>query len=280
MFALLKQLDLIPASRHLPSLLSFVPFSKESPLLFPPRPSLSAQSLAGCGGAIFLSAYPMLMILFHGKFRFFVSKLLYRPIYKCLPRPQGASMFAGLNLSPPSMEYDAPDRPVMRENTAVREDSETLRALEGRPAIDVDFLPVEQREVQPSIEIAPSESSEEGEWTGPQTAFSLDVEANLNTSTSGGMWSAELRSASDPKDTAIKYRVTGLTMLPTILAAEGLREIIVSILVVPIEASMVRVIGRSYLQSAGTSTSGLYLPGDFKSIIAIAGNLFGTYAVQ
>jgi len=221
----------------------------------------------------------MLMVLFHGKFRFFVSKLLYRPIYKCLPRPHGASMFAGLDLSP-SMEYDAPDRPISRGTTVVREDLETLRALEGRPPLDEDFVRADQREVQASTGIAPSESSEEGEWAGPQTAFSLDVEANLNTSTSGGMWSAELRSAGDPKDTATKYRVTGLTMLPVILAAEGLREIVASILVIPIEASMLRVIGRSYLQSAGTSTSKLHLPTDFKSLVPLAGNLFCTYAIQ
>ena len=189
-------------------------------------------------------------------------------------------MFAGLNLSPPSMEYDTPDRPAARRTTAVREDMETLRALEGRSAIDNDLLLVEQDELQISRETVPSEPSDDGEWTGPQTAFSLDVEANLDTSASGGMWSAELRSASDPKDAKTKYRVTGLTMLPTILAAEGLREIVISILVLPIEASMIRVIGWSYLQSAGVGASGFYLPADFKGLFPLAGNLFGAYAIQ
>lgn len=280
MFALLKQVDLIPASRHLPSMNSFIPFSNDSPLVFPHRPSLGMRSLAGWGGALFYTASPMLIILFHKKFRLSVSRLLYRPIYKRLPQPQGASMFAGLELSPSAMEYDTTDRPATQETTAIREDLETLRALEGRPPTDDDLLQVEQREIQVSTEIAPSESSDEGEWTGPQTAFSLDVEANLNTSTSGGMWSAELRSASDPKDTTTKYRVTGLTMLPTILAAEGLREIVVSILLVPVEAYMIRVIGQSYLLSAGASTSKLYFATDLKSLIPLGGNLFGAYAVQ
>ena len=50
-------------------------------------------------------------------------------------------------------------------------------------------------------------------------------------------------------------------MLPTFMATEGLREIIAGIVVMPLEAVMVRLIGRAYRASAGLPMDDMYPTG-------------------
>ncbi|KAG4434398.1 hypothetical protein IFR05_010131 [Cadophora sp. M221] len=179
--------------------------------------------------------------LAHGKIKYAVSRIIYSPIYKSLPRPTGESVFSGLTISAPTMEYDSPDR--VQERPFYTSDEPTLRALEGLPTLDRQHR---------------DESSDEDEMAHA-TLISFDVEATEPVENATGTWSAELRSANEPKPSEdVKYRVTGLTMLPTFMATEGLREILASIVVMPLEAVMVRFIGRAYRASAGLPMDDIY----------------------
>jgi len=270
MFAILQQLNLIPSSKLLPSFRSFIPFSHASPLQFPPKPSFNPLSLASWGLSLLRIAAPMLIILAHGKVKYMVARIMYRPIYKTLPRPSGDSMFSGLNISAPAMEYDTPDRNTDDRSRYRSEDEPTLRALEGLPALDrTETRPPQNERDQDS-------SDEEDDEMTHAALISFDVEATDVVESSLGTWSAELRSANEPRPSLdVKYRVTGLTMLPPIMATEGLREVVAGIIVMPLEALMVRVIGRAYRASAGLGTEDMYQWG-FPSV----GNLVSVLTVQ
>ncbi|KAH8804553.1 hypothetical protein F5884DRAFT_417811 [Xylogone sp. PMI_703] len=273
-YAMLQQLHLTTASKYLPPLKSFIPFTSSSPLQLPPPPlSLNAGSLLSWSGSLFRTFAPLLAIFIHGKTKFFVARMLYGPVYRSLPRPVGESMFSGLPFPSPAGEYDSPDRD-QPPPTGRSEDEATLRALEGLP-------PSTPVETEPHVRITDLETDssidEDGELTHT-TLISFDVEATESIETSLGTWSAELRSANEPKPTnGTQYRITGLTMLSPILAAEGLREILASMVVLPLEAAMVRVVGKAFKARTGAESSNFYTPGNG---IHGAGNLFGAFAVQ
>ncbi|KAJ5035292.1 uncharacterized protein L3040_007767 [Drepanopeziza brunnea f. sp. 'multigermtubi'] len=263
LFAVLQQLHLIPATRWIPTPLSFIPFSSASPLSMPPLPSLSAGSVAKFGVALFQTAAPLLFLLAQGQFKHVLSRIIYRPIYKTLPRPTGDSMFSGLPISAPTMEYDSPDCSEPEQRPNHRSDEPTLRALEGLPAL---AAPVEEEE------------SGEDEELAQATLISFDVEATERAESSLGTWSAELRSANEPSTPPrVAYRVTGLTMLPPIMATEGLREMVASILTLPVEAYVMRQIGRTFGASAGAGTSDMYPVGPR---VHGAGNLLAVFTAQ
>jgi len=139
------------------------------------------------------------------------------------------------------MEYDTPDRPEERQGS--RSDEPTLRALEGMPTL---------------VSVHGDETDDDEEMAHA-TLISFDVEATEPVENAAGTWSAELRSANEPKaPEEVKYRVTGLTMLPPIMATEGLREIVAGVIVMPLEAVMVRIIGRAYRASAGLPMDDMY----------------------
>jgi hypothetical protein len=180
-------------------------------------------------------------------------------------------MFLGLPVAPPTMEYDSPD--LDTEGRAYRgEDEPTLRALEGLPALDRNEFQSRQNDGEQDT------TDEDDDEMSHAPLISFDVEATEAVESSRGTWSAELRSANEPKPSAdIKYRVSGLTMMPTILATEGLREVIAGIMVMPLEAVMVRIIGRAYRGSADLGMEDMYL---VTPAIRGFGNLFPALAIQ
>lgn len=194
-------------------------------------------------------------------------------------------MFSGIPDAAPSVEYDAPDRINEAGNVGVAsgvnvraEDPQTLRALEGRPAAEYQEAPTPRRERRETIfETEQDSSDEEDTELAHATLVSFDVEATESMDNSLGGWSAELRSATEPKQKDVRYRVTGLTLLPTILATEGLREVIAGVLVMPLEAVMVRIIARAYRLSASSSVSDLYL---FRDTVPAFENLFSAFTLQ
>jgi hypothetical protein len=207
------------------------------------------------GAALFKTATPFLILFVHGKVKYIISRIVYRPIYKSLPRPTGDSMFSGLAISPPTVEYDAPDQ----ESAATRrgqyrsEDESTLRALEGLPALE------RAETMNRAADGGRDGSDDEDNEVTQATIISFDVESTENVEPSLGTWSAELRSANELKPVEeVSYRVTGITMLPTIMATEGLREVAAGILALPLEAVMVRMIGRAYRQASGRSMQDLW----------------------
>ncbi|APA09182.1 hypothetical protein sscle_04g039520 [Sclerotinia sclerotiorum 1980 UF-70] len=253
MFAMFYQFGLVKSSQILPPLMSLIPFSKTSMLHAQPPPSANIISILSWSLALVRSTTPIVAVLFHGKIKYIMSRLLYRPIYKSLPRPTGESMFAGLGVEAPILEFDTPDDAEL--NGPVRGGEEdTLRALEGLP-------PLERTESRSRRHTNASMSVDEDEDARP-TLISFDVDSTSTPAepTFGlGTWSAELRSASDPNQSKdIKYRKTGLTMLPTILAAEGFRELAASILITPLEALMIRFIGRAYGNRVGIDLADFY----------------------
>ncbi|RDL41431.1 uncharacterized protein BP5553_01410 [Venustampulla echinocandica] len=200
-------------------------------------------------------------------------------VHDFAPR-QGDSMFAGMSVSAPTAEYDTPDRHPEERSSYRAEDEPTLRALEGLPAL-------EQMEPhsRPNERDSDSSIGEDAEITHA-TLISFDVEATEAVDTPLGplgTWSAELRSANEPRQSdEPRYRVTGLTMLPPILATEGLREIAAGLLVMPFEALMVRVIGRAYRASAGVDVEDIYSITSSVSGLGITGfgNLVAMFALQ
>ncbi|ESZ94623.1 hypothetical protein SBOR_5034 [Sclerotinia borealis F-4128] len=253
MFAMLYQFELINSNQLLPPLMSLIPFSKSSLLQAPPPPSANIKSILSWAFALVRSTTPIVAILFHGKIKHIVSRLLYRPVYKSLPRPKGESMFTGLGFGAPILEFDTPDDP--EEHGPIRGGEEdTLRALEGLPALE-RTEPRSRRHTNASISV------DEDEDARP-TLISFDVDhasTPVEPSSGLGTWSAELRSANDPGESKdIKYRKTGLTMLPTILAAQGFRDLAASILTTPLEAMMLRIVGRTYGNKVGISLADFY----------------------
>ena len=237
-------------------------------------PAANISSMTSCGLALLRTMAPMLIILAHGKVKIWASKLLYRPLYKILPRPTGESVFRGLHILPPSLEYDAPDNPQPPGAVGFRsEDEPTLRALEGLPTINRT-----ESRPQQSEQNEDSSSEEEDDEIAHATLISFDVEATESAENPLGAWSAELRSANEPKPSGdTKYRVTGLTMLPVFTLTEGLRDIAATIIVMPLEAVMIRLIGRAYRLGAGLPTADLYPVGPR---LRGFGNLLGVLTMQ
>ncbi|KAL3426824.1 hypothetical protein PVAG01_00333 [Phlyctema vagabunda] len=290
MFAILQQLGLISTTRLLPKVKYFIPFSIESPLEIILPSSFTISAFSSSAAVLLRSAAPMAVIFGHAKIKFWIARYVNAIIYKNLPRPskiskedrRGSRTFWDSEHPPSTTEPGPPTR---------SEDEPTLRALEGRIShsrsnsqnIDVDFE-------------LDSSDDEDGEMTHA-TLISFDVEATdtiENSMGSAGSWSAELRSANEPKhSTRVSYRVTALTMLPAFLAAEGLSEIVAGIILLPLEAMMVRFIGRAARTSVGLDFSDLYpviplVPGFSKLLsafaiqLAVAGTIWmtTTFAAQ
>jgi len=183
-------------------------------------------------------------------------------------------MFSGMNITVPFMEYDTPD--AIEETTSVRsEDEQTLRALEGLPAL-------ERTEARPRRETVDSFGSNEDDDAdlAQPTLISFDVDDTSATvvEPSYGSWSAELRSANEPPSSSgTKYRITGLTMLPIILAAEGLKDLCAAVVAMPIEQAMLRLIVRAY---GGTSTGELNDIYNVGFTMPDGTTLFAAYAFQ
>ncbi|KAH8598219.1 hypothetical protein B0O99DRAFT_684264 [Bisporella sp. PMI_857] len=291
LFATLQQVHIFQGNRYLPSAASLIPFSQSSPLQFPTLPQLNKTSLMTFGLALLRSASPILAIYLYSQSKVIISTLIRRPIYQLLPRPMGEGTVYE-NIFPNAFhEPGRPDRSgteVYPDTPRRLEDAETLRRLEGHPVTrpaDPEFqrsILSGQPSTQPLTSASFSENSDaEDEETQQPTLISFDVEPSENVGTSGGTWSAELRSANEsPKSKETKYRVTGMTMLPTILASEGLRDIVAGMIAAPIEAMMIRIVARAYQDSAGLDTLELYEAFNFRSLIPAAGNLFGTFTLQ
>jgi hypothetical protein len=235
----------------MPTARSFIPFSAHSPLQAPPFPlSIRPGSLAFWVLIAAKTAIPLLVISGHGWIKHIVARNLCQPIDLHLPRPVGESIFAGMSIAP-SAEFDTPDR--NQDGGGATQDEPTLRALEG--------LPVPERMETTRPNERESDSGPEDDREPAATLISLEVDATEIDTPPGphGSWSAELRAANEPKQSnETRYRVTGLTLLPAIMATEGLREVLAGIIVMPVEAFVVRVIGRAYRHSAGVPATDMY----------------------
>lgn len=233
LFSILQQLNVFPESKLLPEILSLIPFTTRSLIQF--NPDLSSGFMPFCSSwtrALFQTVAPLLAILGYERIQVAVTAIIYRYIFTILPRPCAPSF---LPINSPVIEYDSSDQ-ILQSNWnsptnipwASTSDSEAHSHNMGRDASD----------------------DEDDELNHAQL-ISFDVEPTESPETSRGPWSAELRSANDCKSSAVtRFRVTGLTLIPIMLATEGLIDIVSDILVIPIEALMVRTVGTFYRVSA------------------------------
>lgn len=253
MFAILQQLNLIPSDQYFPSNGSFIPFSRYSPLQLPPHPT-SLKGLLPWGSALIDTAAPMLAILGYIRATNLISSIIFGPIYRSLPRPVNLKVVSSQNGNSQSPEQ--PESPNRASNQQARDSNDpsdgsvdthrqnTLSSLEGRPPAGAHMHDSFYDEDDAYMPMSLDE----------QTALiSLDFEATEISSVAGapgtGDWSAELRSAEPPKQTA--YRITTFTMLPPLLAAEGLSAVIAAAVTLPVEMLMVRIVANAFRASAG-----------------------------
>lgn len=247
LFAILQQSNLITATRMLPCLKSFILFSSESPFQLPPNPSFSSS----WSGELFQMALPFLALYSYNKIRARISNYTYRPIYKSIPRPTGDIMVQHDAFGGTGALYNSEAGVTIGEPNVTREGYDERVRTSDEP-IEV----VERR--GPDREVQEASDDEEDELAHA-TLISFDVEPTEGPESVAGPWSAELRSANEPKPSdGVKYRVTGLTMLPAIMATEATRDIVTDILVMPCEAIMLRVLATTYRRSAGLGTYGLW----------------------
>ncbi len=260
MFAIIQQLNIWPSDRLLPSLRSLIPFSAYSPLRLPPLPSsLSTEALWTWATALFMNFAPLGLVLVHSTASSMLSSYIYTRVYRSLPRPVNPeSLFPSIIISEIPLEiteadYDAPDSEnhdpagtadgdstAPHTLAAPSQHTATLQALEGRSPNRDDS------------------SDEDDHEMSQQTLITFDVEATEMTEATMGTWSAELRSAHEPQTKEKLYQITALTMLPPLLAAEGLSTVLVGTGLVALEALMVRAVARGYRQSAGLGAEGLF----------------------
>lgn len=260
MFAILLQLNIWQSNRLLPSLRSLFPFSPYSPLQMPPLPvSLSPAALWSWATTLVSNVAPLALVLAHSMASSIVSSYIYAPVYKSLPRPvnQMAAIFQEVqeeleNLEdrvsqpPPDAPHPDPSSPpdfepaTPRPSAAPSQHTATLQALEGRSTIQDDSSDDEDHEIS------------------QQTLITFDVEATEMTEATIGTWSAELRSANEPAPRETTYQITALTMLPPLLAAESFSSVLSGLMLIPLEAIMVRTVASAYRRSAGLGTADMF----------------------
>jgi hypothetical protein len=256
MFAILQQLKLVPSNRLFPSLRSLIPFSAYSPLQIPSRPaSLTLIPLASWAVVLAGAIAPFGLVLAYNSISSVVSSIIYGPVYRRLPRPVNPkeghhtepmqTLSEMINIPPESLQLnpsnDTDGNITNSDDTsAPTQHTATLDALEGRPSHHDD-------------------SSDDGEHElSGQAMITFDVEATDLSEAPVGTWSAELRSVNEPPRKEIPYPITALTMLPPLLAAEALSTGITTIVMLPLEAIMVRTLARSFRQSANLSTGDMF----------------------
>jgi hypothetical protein len=263
MFAIIQQLNMWPSSRLLPSLTSLIPFSAYSPLQLPPLPtSLSTEALRSWAAALFLNMAPLGLVLAHSVLSSVLSSMVYGLVYTSLPKPVNPKQdlpFPGL-----SSDFE-PTGEVDYDYAADAENHDPLRIGDGEsPAPHTSAAPSQHTATLQALEGRrpnhDDSSDEDDHEMSQQTLITFDVEATEMTEATMGTWSAELRSANEPPPKEKIYRTSALTMLPPLLVAEGFSVILaeIGLVILPLEAVMVRTVARAYRRSAGLGAEDLF----------------------
>ncbi|KAI6248026.1 hypothetical protein HI914_03256 [Erysiphe necator] len=238
LFSTLQQLGLISEPKIYPGLISLVPFTQSSLIQFNLRSSdsywLRSTSLVW---SVLQTIAPLVTIRAYERINLAISSIIYRQIYTRLPRPTGSDLLPGLPLGSSNIDHDNTDHII----------ASTWNSLPS-----TSWIALSNYSESPTQNIGHDGSDAEDDEMNHAQLISFDVEPTESADTSRGPWSAELRSSNEPKTSGVaRYRVTGLTLLPYILATEVLTDAICDILFLPLEAFTVRVIGAAYQASAG-----------------------------
>lgn len=295
-YAILQQLDVVPNTRLLPSFKSFIPFSSSSPLRAPPISlfRLGLRGLLPCAYVLLWELAPLASVLIYSAAEARISRILYHPIYRLLPGPLNNIIKRQdqvvtessetldqqrQNVEETQIESIGVDANPQADSTgwdlipAATHDS-TLQTLEGQPS-DSTII----NNLNRDHEGESSDEDSEGNEISQQTVITFDIEAEQisDPEVPMGAWSAELRNTNENENDLPKplaYRITPLTMLPLLLAVDGLLAILTHIFTLPLEAAMVRIIGRAYGANRDMFAVGFGIP--WKGM----GNLMAIYSIE
>lgn len=245
LFSTLQQLGLISEPKVFPGLMSLIPFTPLSLIQFKLKSQTTyRQYSASLIRAALQTIVPLLVIRGYERIQLAVSSIIYRQIYNGLPRPTGTDLLSGLPLGSPNVDNDTTDHII----------ASTWNSLPS-----ASWIAMSNDSESPSQNVGHDGSDVEDDEMNHAQLISFDVEPTESSDASRGPWSAELRSANETKAPSVaRYRVTGLTLLPNILATEGLTDAVCDIMVLPFEAFMVRVIGAAYQASRDVKSNNYF----------------------
>lgn len=202
----------------------------------------------------------------------FVSAILYRPFYHILPRAVNKDhgwardmdgIFPSQDSQPEEGTRTSQGDTSTRLDTTNVEGPDFAQVARTSPPSPTRQAPEMQDNFGTGI-VPEDDSSSDGEdhQMTAQTLITFDVEATevSNGAVPGAMgtWSAELRSANEvaPQlDEGPYYQITAVSMLPPFLAADAFSMVLTGIIMRPIEALMVRMLGHAYRLRLGLGAS-------------------------
>ncbi|KAI0166709.1 hypothetical protein GGR52DRAFT_71330 [Hypoxylon sp. FL1284] len=275
-FLTMQRLDLIPASRWLPGITFFIPFSSSSPFSAPPLPaSFDISSVSSWAAQLIANLAPYASFYVYGVIlhvvcyiaRLYIRERLPRPYPSSRVLPQPVPESPTLGTAEPEMMHQS-EETVHQIGETVHQSEETVYqpAEDDAPtslALDApssgEPIPVGTIRRQSTISSRGGEDygtdDEESEMVNP-TLISFDVDTSDSTEPSSGVWSAELRPTyagdlrQQPKETPV-YINNPLTNLPSRLAADILAQFAANISTVVLESHTLPFIARAFASKRG-----------------------------
>lgn len=291
LFAALQRLSVIPNHVWLPAPCYFIPFTEESPIPAPsPIDDFTVPSLLRWVGEAVVSAVPFVAWmaisdtipgLIDGIFpivlswmprpsergrmlpRPYTPPLSPQPLAPITPGPDVGPLDEAVEFSVPGAAGDPVGDPVLRGilNAALNPANHEHQATHEAAALGSETA--NRRTSVFSMRGDDYPTDDEGQEGISATLISFDVEATDATEAPPGLWSAELRPSfgQDPRfasTTLPTYLDTHLTRLPACLAASIFTNTVARLLLVPCEATALRLVSRSMLLRAGLPLAGIY----------------------
>lgn len=208
---------------------------------------------------------PLSMVYFYGEVKGFVSDQCNRQIYRLLPHPDGGGMFAGIESAAhdTTINHAAGTAPTAPQETENFESANDAIATETVPRSDANRDASQSSNRRASSDAESDDAQDhQGRDRAGETIFSFEYEVTDTLISSNTPYSATLRPQQSAKskndDPDLLFRVTGLTMMPTILAFEMSREVVAGLICLPLETLMVRSLATAYRHSAGLGTKDLF----------------------
>ncbi|ORY71253.1 uncharacterized protein BCR38DRAFT_330941 [Pseudomassariella vexata] len=284
LFLTMQQVDLIPASRWIPDIMFFIPFSSSSPFPAPPAiESLNASSIGGWLARLVANAFPYAVFYFGGRAYEYTTYLIKPHIHKRLPQPSRnkhlAQIWERAQAAAAQTSQTIAESPTLgpadREIRHTPHSSQdmhipTLNALEGQPNGAEPGIPIGAIRRQSTFSNRGGDpdygtDEEDAEILG-NTLISFDVDTSDSTEEQrAGVWSAELRPSyggdgrPSPKEEPI-YVVNPLTSLPSLFAADILTTFVTRVICAPGEALALRMVAKAFSLRRGLPTGHMFPP--------------------
>ncbi|KAH8652347.1 hypothetical protein BX600DRAFT_472384 [Xylariales sp. PMI_506] len=264
----MQRLGLISASKWLPDVKFFIPFTAESPIPAPPPiGTLSAASVAAWATQLAANIAPYAAFYLCGHiWNQFLMRV--RPhVYGRLPRPSRSEHFPLRPLpqerrstTPVDNWQTVPESPTLgaadheiRHGRPADQDIPTLQALEGQAVAPEGSIRTVRRQSTFSSRGGDQDygtDEEDADMINP-TLISFDVDTSESTDQPVGVWSAELRPSFGGEGQPVPpeepiYMVNQLTSLPSMFAADILTNFVTYTLRAPCDAIAIRGVARAF----------------------------------